>query len=407
MKKRRFFFLSFCLGYLFSCTPKADADAIPLLTPAEGETISIVSDGVKSYLCLQDAQKEADYLSKWSGTPFCDSQATSFSWKAKASGTYRVRFSTAKDLSNACTYLIEGNTLEEYTAFVPGERYYWQVEMGEMTDGAFVTHQKSKVGTFLVEENSLRPIGIEGAWNVRDIGGWKNEKGERVAYQKIYRGSRLNASENRPAFLGNGESVFHSLAIQTEIDLRTPEADDSGQSQGIMPNIQYCKAPILAYNYIFPDFSDPEHARVYEEKTGDSLRSIFRVLGTESSYPIYFHCNAGADRTGTLAYLIEGLLGVSEEDLVRDFELTSFSRSGKRWRSAIDSESKTFDPSGVMQNDNLNYVAFGKMNAYMKEKYGTASGNLKEAIENYLTQEFSIPLSQIETMRCLLLPAKK
>ena len=193
MKKRRFFFLSFCLGYLFSCTPKADADAIPLLTPAEGETISIVSDGVKSYLCLQDAQKEADYLSKWSGTPFCDSQATSFSWKAKASGTYRVRFSTAKDLSNACTYLIEGNTLEEYTAFVPGERYYWQVEMGEMTDGAFVTHQKSKVGTFLVEENSLRPIGIEGAWNVRDIGGWKNEKGERTLNaKKFYTKSRIN-----------------------------------------------------------------------------------------------------------------------------------------------------------------------------------------------------------------------
>ena len=39
---------------------------------------------------------------------------------------------------------------------------------------------------------------------------------------------------------------------------------------------------------------------------------------------IFFHCKIGTDRTGTLAYFLEGLLGVSEEDRLRDYELTYF-----------------------------------------------------------------------------------
>ena len=39
---------------------------------------------------------------------------------------------------------------------------------------------------------------------------------------------------------------------------------------------------------------------------------------------IYFHCTIGSDRTGTLAYFLEGLLGVSEEDRLRDYEISYF-----------------------------------------------------------------------------------
>ena len=40
--------------------------------------------------------------------------------------------------------------------------------------------------------------------------------------------------------------------------------------------------------------------------------------------PVYFHCAAGADRTGTFACVIEALLGVSQSDIDKDYELTSF-----------------------------------------------------------------------------------
>ena len=41
-------------------------------------------------------------------------------------------------------------------------------------------------------------------------------------------------------------------------------------------------------------------------------------------FSLLFHCRIGADRTGTLAYFLEGLLGVSEEDRIEDYELTYF-----------------------------------------------------------------------------------
>lgn len=39
---------------------------------------------------------------------------------------------------------------------------------------------------------------------------------------------------------------------------------------------------------------------------------------------IYFHCRIGTDRTGTLAYILEGLLGVEKEQMLEDYELSYF-----------------------------------------------------------------------------------
>ena len=39
---------------------------------------------------------------------------------------------------------------------------------------------------------------------------------------------------------------------------------------------------------------------------------------------VFFHCTIGTDRTGTMAYFLEGLLGVSNEDRLRDYEMTYF-----------------------------------------------------------------------------------
>ena len=47
----------------------------------------------------------------------------------------------------------------------------------------------------------------------------------------------------------------------------------------------------------------------------------------EKNYPIYVHCIAGADRTGTLCYLLNAILGVADDLLEKDWQATMFSRS--------------------------------------------------------------------------------
>ena len=53
------------------------------------------------------------------------------------------------------------------------------------------------------------------------------------------------------------------------------------------------------------------------------------------NYPVAYHCAVGADRTGSVSYLILGLLGVPENDLMRDYLWTNFSNQ-QTYRPPID-----------------------------------------------------------------------
>lgn len=51
---------------------------------------------------------------------------------------------------------------------------------------------------------------------------------------------------------------------------------------------------------------------------------VFKVFLDPKNYPIVFHCIGGADRTGTVAMLLEALLGVDEDEMWRDYLATGF-----------------------------------------------------------------------------------
>jgi len=63
--------------------------------------------------------------------------------------------------------------------------------------------------------------------------------------------------------------------------------------------------------------------------TGRATTTLaFSVLLSPDAYPIVFHCIGGTDRTGTFAYLLNALLGVDEEELVRDYEISFIGGGG-------------------------------------------------------------------------------
>ncbi len=107
--------------------------------------------------------------------------------------------------------------------------------------------------------------------------------------------------------------LLDDLGIRTDLDLRS-----NGKPVLDQKLVQWIQAPIEAYDAI----TDHEWVVGY--------RTAFKTLADSSNYPILVHCWGGADRTGTLMFLLGGLLGMKWDDLVRDYELTSRSAVGTR-----------------------------------------------------------------------------
>ena len=132
--------------------------------------------------------------------------------------------------------------------------------------------------------------------NFRDLGGWPCDGGT-VRYGLLYRSGELAAAD---------EDLFiNQLGINTECDLT---ADGVPAFPGKMRFIGHT-------SYAMYSLSNTEAWRV-------NLRGIFEAV--RYGDPVVFHCSMGADRTGTLACILEALLGVSQSDLDKEYELTSF-----------------------------------------------------------------------------------
>ena len=64
----------------------------------------------------------------------------------------------------------------------------------------------------------------------------------------------------------------------------------------------------------------------YKQLLSDGQQSIARAIGllaSESSLPAVFHCSAGKDRTGVLAAIVLGCLGVPDEVIIDDYALSA------------------------------------------------------------------------------------
>ena len=145
------------------------------------------------------------------------------------------------------------------------------------------------------------------AWNVRDLGGWACDGGT-VKYGLLIRGGRISAAD-RAVLVGQ-------FGVQHEIDLRGKEGRDP--SDGDVAT----ESPLGSDVW----FTIADKAASYALMPVATWQLYLRCVIDAVTHrePVYFHCTAGADRTGTLACVLEGLLGMSQSDIDKDYELTTF-----------------------------------------------------------------------------------
>ena len=192
---------------------------------------------------------------------------------------------------------------------IPGKTYYWE-SATDNTKYGVVTATGSR-RTLKTAVRNLRDLGGLAASN-SDVSGT-------IDYGRLYRGAQITTSA--------GTADLAKLGITREVDLR-------GNGDGIqtykMTNYDTGTSDnytdIVMTNYIVnpvaTTYITSAHSNEYKAVKSAMRAVMEKVVFNHDS--IYFHCTIGTDRTGTLAYFLEGLLGVSEEDRLRDYELTYF-----------------------------------------------------------------------------------
>ena len=168
--------------------------------------------------------------------------------------------------------------------------------------------------------NDVRWVNIPYLRNVRDIGGWNGLKPGRA-----YRGSALYRSKESPDGVSDATvAALREVGIVTELNLRGMAEIAKSTEHAHMKDagLKEINVPISAYMSCFGG-------------RWEGMRKALLVFAKPENYPIYFHCAGGADRTGTLAFVLEGICGASETDLAIDYELTTCSGMyGPRLRNA-------------------------------------------------------------------------
>ena len=105
--------------------------------------------------------------------------------------------------------------------------------------------------------------------------------------------------------------LFDRFGIRTDLDLRTDGECRGMEGSPLGPDVRWAHVSSAAYGDLQLDWGR------------DAFKRVFAVFLDPASAGIDFHCIAGQDRTGAVAFAVLALLGVSEEDLARDWEATA------------------------------------------------------------------------------------
>jgi len=165
---------------------------------------------------------------------------------------------------------------------------------------------------------TLRMVYAPSAYNIRDLGGWRAQDGKRTNYGHLFRGSTLNGYATATA---EDLQTLRDLGVGGEIDLRYREDYDKDMG---------CGTSAFGFgtaDYYFAAANDWTAANISEAGTQQRLKQEFDFIldHFRQDKAVYYHCAWGADRTGLLTLMLEGILGVELDQIYKDYELTSFS----------------------------------------------------------------------------------
>ena len=240
-------------------------------------------------------------------------------------------------------------------------------------------------GQTLFFAESLLPI--SGGYNFRDLGGIPTADGRLTVWGKLVRADDLSS------LTPEDEQYLASLPLHTVVDFRTEEG--ARRSPDIFPSTvkHYVRLPLTPGNLDPRSPELPDQEMNWEEfmqnlnrdlvNNPDNIK-VFRLfmaqVQQQERLPLLYHCSAGKDRTGLATAYILFSLGVSKEEVLKNYMASAYHLQGKYERQIASNPSR--EAVFTVKSEYL----LSAIEA-MEEKSGS--------IEKYLTRVLGVDLNRM------------
>ena len=336
------------------------------------EPVDIHSEHQAQYLADPKYDNIGKYSAYSANEGYANPLPVKLSWQG-GSAPYVLKISEDAEMSNPLIIEVKDKSYDFYNPLL-GQTYYWNVTSKNDT---------TETSRFTIKDNAPRNIYLDGVDNVRDLGGYTLSNGKKFKQGLLYRSAELNKNNETSMNLlitGEGLETVEAFGIKTDIDLRRNyEKDGKVETSGIDQSplggsVNYVQAPMHYGGENFLENSDT----TIDAMNKASIKLVFETLADRENLPAIFHCVQGKDRTGCIAYLIEALLGVDNNDIHRDYLFTNFSKSVGSACKSDDIDKKYGLTINRVEGETLSAKAY----KYLNETLGISETVLDAVISN-------------------------
>jgi protein-tyrosine phosphatase len=250
-----------------------------------------------------------------------------------------------------------------------------------------------------------RHIDLEQAWNFRDLGGYATADGRSVKWRKVFRSAGIDGLSDADLLtVGElGIRVVYDFRRDAEVGerliwferpdaprrIRLPIGGESATDDDFHRRVMDGTVRAVPPERLVKTYVD------FAARFGSHFGIVLRGLSEPDDLPALFHCVAGKDRTGFTAMLLLSALGVPDDTIVADYELTEQARQPR-----IEQLRAELEAIGTRYDDMRGYfgapaeVMVGVL-AHLRDAYGS--------VEEYLDVECGVTATHVDRLRDLLL----
>ena len=341
----------------------AFAAPIELVSPKAGETVCLTTPERRAFLAKSREERRAQFLDKeWRRHIYKEVRSepnpVKLEWKGGAA-PYEVKVER-----NGKT--VFATNISETAVKV------WNLEIARDYAWSVVGGGETAKGAFKTLDLAPRDIHLPNVSNIRDLGGRIGLGGRRVKQGLVYRSAGLNSNAHKYCSAKETLAMYNAGTLEEkygEDGRKVKEQIDRDKGRfKFDPKASWMRKSLIKEKCKGKPIITPESAeyaiKVLGWKSDIDLRrdnetwgmegspcgpavkwwhishtayggmaqpvgkaaftKVFRVFLDEANYPLVFHCIGGADRTGAVGFILNALLGVSDDELDKDWEITCF-----------------------------------------------------------------------------------